>query len=120
MMKNKIHFKPQQKIENCETIFCPSYDSYKDFQIEPTGYYVLIKPNFKISKIEVAVCDKKHLIIKIFQGQKAQDLYHTIFAYEKEYNAEWFTNKDHIAYFGKELKKAELALVMGNDAYSQK
>lgn len=119
LMKNKTGFKTQTLSNNCKTIHCPSYDTYKDFQMEPTGYYVLIKPNFEISTIEAAICNKEHVIVQIFQGQKSQDIYHAIFAFEKENNIEWLTNKEHIAYLGKELKKAELALVLGNNAYFQ-
>jgi len=118
-MKKKTCFESQHKPENCEIIVCAGYDNYKDFSMESTGHYILIKPNFEISKIEVAVCDKEHTILKIFQGQKAQDIYHTLFAYEKENKVEWLTDKGHMAYLGKELKKAELALVMGNSAYFQ-
>ncbi len=118
-MKNKTSFKTQKLSKHCATISCPSYNAYKNFQIEETGYYILIKPNFEISRIEVAVCNKKHIILQIFQGQKAQDIYHAIFKFEKENNVEWFNNKEHIAYLGKELKKAELALVLGNTAYFQ-
>ncbi len=34
-------------------------------------------------------------------------------------NQKWFTVKQHIAYLGKELKKAEIALALGNTGYYQ-
>jgi len=112
-------WKTQKLADNCETIECPSYDAYKDFKRDRSGHYCLIKVNFEFSKIEVAVCDKDHTIVQIFRGQKSQDIYDAIFKYEKDNNIVWFEEKTHIAYLGKELKKAELALVMGNSAYFQ-
>jgi len=111
--------KTQKPAEDCQTVECPEYDVYKDFKRDPGGYYALIKVNFELSRIEVGICDKDHAIIQIFRGRKSQDIYNAIFKYEKDNNVEWFQEKTHIAYLGKELKKAELALVMGNSAYFQ-
>jgi hypothetical protein len=101
-----------------ELINCPSYDPIKDFHRDPTGVYVLIRCDIENASIEVAVCDPKHTIIKAFRGQKAQDLYVTIFEYEKKHQLKWFSRKDHIAYLGKELKKAEYGL-LGKENYLQ-
>ena len=109
----------QKLAEGCETIECPEYDAYKDYKRDPTGYYVLVKINFATSRIEVAICDKDNTIVKIFSGRKSQDVYNAIFSYEKRNGVEWFKEKTHIAYLGKELKKAEMALVVGNNAYFQ-
>ncbi len=103
---------------NLEVIDCLAYDPIKDFHRDPCGYYVLIRVDTKHCFIEVAICDKKHTIIKVFRGKKAQDLYHTIFMYEKKHDCQWFKAKDHVAYLGKELKKAELALA-GKEEYLQ-
>ncbi len=108
-----------KKVKGCETIDCPEYDPYKDFRMEPTGHYVLIRVDFALIRIEVAICNKTQNIVKVFRGRKAQDIYSEIFKYEKEHKQGWFEEKTHIAYLGKELKKAELALVMGNSAYYQ-
>ena len=105
--------------KNFESIDCPEHDSHKDFIRDPSGFYVLIKINFDQLRIEVAICDKSHAIIKIFSGRKAQDIYHTICRYEKQHRVVWFKEKTHLAYLGKELKKAELAMVLGNGAYFQ-
>jgi len=70
-------------------------------------------------RIDVSICSKEHHIMKVFSGRKAQDVYHTIFQYEKKNKLEWFSDKEHIAYLGKELKKAEIALALGNNAYFQ-
>jgi len=46
-------------------------------------------------------------------------LYHHIFECEKKEGTQWFIDKDHIAYLGKEFKKAELVLLVGDDSYVQ-
>ena len=120
MSKQHAHiWSTQKQIPNCEVIDCPEYDPYADFKRDPTGYYVLIKVNFATCRIEVAICNKDHVIEKIFSGRKAQDLYDSIFRSEKKQKKEWFKEKTHSAYLGKELKKAELALSLGNNAYFQ-
>ena len=101
-----------------ETIECPVYDPIKDFRRDPTGTYVLIRCDIKTHLIEVSIFDKKHTILKIFRGKKSQDLYFTIFEYEKKHDLKWFSRKDHAAYLGKELKKCEFAL-LGKDNYIQ-
>ena len=115
----EYHWEKQSKVEDCETIECKEYDAYKDFKRDPTGVYVLIKIIFEKQRIEVAVCGKDHKIVKIFSGKKPQDIYNAIFDYEKKNKLRWFQEKTHIAYLGKELKKAELALALGNSAYYQ-
>ena len=101
-----------------EVIECKSYDNYKDHKNDD-GCYVLIKVDFDHSEIHVAVCNYKHEILKMFKGKRSQDIYAAIFDYETKHNLKWFTEKQHIAYLGKELKKAEIALVMGNTGYYQ-
>jgi len=101
-----------------EVIICKPYDDYKDFKGDP-GCYVLIKVSFEFYEIQVAICNQEHEILKVFKGRRAQDLYDTIFKYEEENGFKWFTVKQHIAYLGKELKKAELALALGNSSYYQ-
>jgi len=109
-MKNYVWHK-QVIAPDFELINCPDYDPIKDFRRDPTGAYVLIRCDLEQSLIEVAVCDKKHTIVKAFQGRKAQDLYYSIFEYEKKHKQKWFSRKDHAAYLGKELKKCEYALL---------
>ena len=109
-MTKKYVWHKQSVASNLEVIDCLVYDDIKDFHRDPSGFYVLIRVDAKNFLIEVAICDKKHVIVKAFRGKKSQDIYHTIFTYEKKHKWEWFKNKDHIAYLGKELKKAEWAL----------
>jgi hypothetical protein len=116
-MKNYVWHK-QSISPDFKLIDCPQYDPLKDFHRDPTGIYVLIRCDTSLSHIEVAICDKKHTIINAFRGRKAQDLYVTIFEYEKKHQLNWFSRKDHIAYLGKELKKAEFAL-SGKEDYVQ-
>ena len=120
MLKEKMfRWSSQQEDKNCELIPCAQYDTYKDFKLDPSGHYVLIRVNFEYLRIDVAICSKDNYILKVFSGSKAQDVYHAIFQYEKQNKLEWFLDKEHIAYLGKELKKAEIALSLGNNAYFQ-
>ena len=101
-----------------EVIDCKPYDDYRD-HVNDDGCYVLVKVDFEFYEIQVAVCNYKHEILRVFKGRRAQDLYNGIFAYEQKNNLKWFTQKQHMAYLGKELKKAEIALVTGNSGYYQ-
>ena len=112
-------WKAQKLSKHCETVQCPDYDNLNDFKRDSSGAYVLIKVNFMVSQIEVGVCNKNHTVEQIFRGKKSQDIYNAIFKYEKAHDVVWFKERTHIAYLGKELKKAELALVMGNSSYFQ-
>ena len=119
-MKNINYVWQKQSMgPGCTTIDCPVYDPYKDFRRDPSGFYVLIRPDFSGMNIEVAVCDKNHTIVRIFRGRRAQDVYEGIFQYEKKHRLTWFKDKGHVAYLGKELKKAELALALGQNNYFQ-
>lgn len=118
-MKTKDYVWHKQSLApDLQIIDCPGYDPIKDFRRDPTGVYVLIRCDIEHSLIEVAICDKKHVVVKVFRGRKAQDLYYTIFEYEKKHGLKWFSRKDHAAYLGKELKKCEMAL-LGKDEYIQ-
>ncbi len=117
MKKNYVWHK-QSASRDFENIFCPAYDPIKDFRRDPSGAYVLIRINQKSKFMEVAVCDKNHVIQKAFRGKKCQDLYFAIFEYAKQRRLKWFTRMDHAAYLGKELKKAEYALA-GREKYVQ-
>jgi hypothetical protein len=101
------------------TIGCSVYDPIKDFHRDPSGFYVLIRTNFVDMAIEVAICNKGHAVVAIFSGGKSQDVYAGIFSYEKKHKLTWFKSKEHIAYLGKELKKAEIALSLGQNNYFQ-
>ena len=109
----------QRLAKDYETLDCPELDSHRDFKMDPSGHYTLIKLDFDQYRVEVAICNPAHEIIKIFSGRKPQDIYDAIFSFEQKNKLKWFTQKTHIAYLGKELKKAEIALVTGNSAYFQ-
>lgn len=117
--KKKYVWAKQTMDDGCPQIECPPHDAIKDFKRDPSGYYVLIKAEWQNSVIAVAVCDKAHRIVAVFRGRKAQDIYNAVFIYEKKHRVEFFKEKTHIAYFGKELKKAETALALGGNAYYQ-
>ncbi len=109
----------QQMVSGLKPIICKTHDPYKDFRRDPTGYYVLIRPNFETRTIELAICNKAHVIEAVFIGHSCQDVYEGVFQYEKKQAKHWFKDKGHCAYIGKELKKAELALVLGQNNYFQ-
>lgn len=117
--KDNFIWQTQTHDAKCETIDCFSLDPIKDFRRDPTGYYVLIRPDYAHKKIEVAMCDKKHVIVKVFRGSKASDIYESILRYEVKHRQKWFQLKGHVAYLGKELKMAELAIVSGRNDYCQ-
>lgn len=121
MAKKKIAYvwQKQSGEDKSPTIECPSYDPYEDFRGDPSGYYVLIRTNFDSLTIEAAVCSNKHVVSGIFRGRKAQDVYEGIFRHEEKHKLSWFKSKSHMAYLGKELKKAEIALAMGQNSYFQ-
>lgn len=101
-----------------EVINCKSYDDYKDHKND-NACYILMRVDFEFYEIQVAICNYKHEILKVFKGKRPQDIYNVIFEYEKEHDLKWFTEKQHIAYLGKELKKAEISLALGNTGYYQ-
>jgi len=105
--------------EGTGIVECPAYDAYAMFKRDPAGYYVLIRIEWDLFKIAVAVCDKKHKIVKVFRGRSAAEIYEEVFRYEKSHRQKWFREKTHIAYLGKELKKAELCLSLGVRDYFQ-
>ncbi len=111
-MERPAWVKDKKVAETFEIITCKPWDDYKDFKMD-SGCYVLIKVYSDKHAIGVAVCDYTHTILKEFRGSRAQDIWSAIFEYEEKNNLKWFTKKDHSAYLGKELKKAEIALAMG-------
>jgi hypothetical protein len=118
-IKKDFHWQKQVLAPACEIVECADHDPVLDFKRDPSGYYVLIRPDFISMKLEVAICDSKHVIVKVFRGRRAQDVYEGIFRHEQKYKCEWFKSKGHAAYLGKELKKAELALALGQNNYFQ-
>ena len=117
--KKEYHADTPTKIGAHKTIECKPFDPIKSFIRDPSGVYVLIRVNFEVLKIELGVCDKNNTMLIVFRGSNAQEIYHTLLSYEKRYKKNWFREKTHLTYIGKELKKAEFALVTGNNAYYQ-
>jgi hypothetical protein len=114
-MAGNVKWHKQTISPDLQAIDCPAYDPIRDFRRDPTGAYVLIRCDRENAWIETAICDKKHTILKVFRGRKAQDVYHAIFEYQKKHKINWIGRNDHAAYLGKELKKAELALFEKED-----
>lgn len=99
-------------------IECPHLD--RDLQeMDPSGYWFLIRPNFEQGVIEAALCHKDSSkpknIIQIYYGANAQDIYTEILSQLLPY----VTLMTHAAYLGKELKKCEIALALGIRDYYQ-
>lgn len=110
--------KDKKLAEDFEVIEARMLDPIKDFRMD-NGCYALIRVYRDKNMIGVAISDYKHNILKEFCGYRARDLWNAIFDYEEKHKKEWFTVKDHIAYLGKELKKAELALATGFEYYQE-
>ena len=117
--KKTFTFTQQEWSPDCEVVECPEYDGYKDFRLDLSGFYILVRLEWDIPRIAVAVCDKDHKIQVVFKGRRSQDIYSAMFKYEREHKVEWFKEKTHLAYLGKELKKAEIALAVGIRDYFQ-
>ena len=85
-MKKDYVWHKQSIAVDLEIIDCRVYDDIKDFSMDLSGCYVLIRIDIPASLIEVAICDKQHTITHSFRGKKSQDIYHAIFDYEKKNN----------------------------------
>ena len=109
----------QKKAEDFEVIEAEPYDGMGDFRMEPSGHYVLIKILRDTKQIAVGICNKEHEILREFRGKNAEEVWHAIFTFEENNRIEWFTEKRHVAYLGKELNKAELALASESSDYVQ-
>jgi hypothetical protein len=107
----------QSSIEGFTMIECPHLD--RDLQeMDASGYWFLIRPNFEQGVIEVAACHKASPnpknISEIYFGSSAQDIYQGIFKNNNPNpGTAYVTSLTHAAYLGKELKKAEIALALG-------
>ena len=86
-------------------------------EMDASGYYLLIKVDFTTRRIGVRVCNADHLDEEDFWGRQCQDIYCAILADLR--SATWFKDWAHIAYLGKELKKAEIALATGGNYYQE-
>ena len=104
--------KDKKVADDFEVIQVKPYDDYKDHRNDD-GCYVLIRIYWDTHDIGAAVCDYTHTILKEFRGRRAQDLYVAMFKFSEQHSKNWFKVADHIAYIGKELKKAEICLSMG-------
>ena len=86
-------------------------------KMDESGHYLLIKVDFVTRRIGVRLCDKWHNECEVFWGRQCQDIYHEIL--NRVDSDKWFRDKTHIAYLGKELKKAEIALATGGSYYQE-
>ena len=108
-MERPAWVKDKTVADDFEVIEAKELDDIKDFVMDK-GCYVLIKIYKEEGEIGVGMCDYGHVILKEFKGKRAKNIWNAIFKYEEENNIKWFNTKDHIAYLGKELAKAEYAM----------
>ena len=97
-------------------VFCEKID-IPNQEMDPSGFYLLIKVDFHDRTIGVKICDKDHHDIETFWGRQVQDVYCSVLADPR--SGVWFQDTTHIAYLGKELKKAEIALATGGNYYQE-
>lgn len=76
---------------------------YVKWEQDPKGYF-LIKVDKKEKVIRVGFCTNDNKMTKEFIGKTAEELYHTILAYDI------ISVLAHAANLGRELAKAEIAL----------
>lgn len=113
-MEHPSWIKDKKVAKDFEVIRKDDWDSYKDF-IMDKGCYTLIRTYPDTHEIGVAICNPDHTILKEFRGRIAQQIYDTLFRYDEDNKKGWFTRMEHAAYLGKELKKAEISLVLGSN-----
>lgn len=102
-----------------QTINCDHFERW-NLILDPSGFYVVITVDFSSGLIQVIVkSDIENLGVATFRGTQAQNIYHEVFEHEKKHGLQWFQEKTHIAYLGKELKKAEMALALGSQYYQE-
>ena len=113
-MEKPAWIKNKKVAPDFEVIRNPNWSPYRDFDMDK-GCYVLIRVYHDLHEIGVAICNYDHTILKEFRGKIAQEIYDAIFKYDRKNEKGWFTKMEHAAYIGKELKKAELALIFGKE-----
>jgi hypothetical protein len=114
----KIQWLKRQKFhKDFKIVECKPFDDMLDFELDASAY-TLIRINRATYTIHVAIVRHDHKILREYIGKRPQDIYHNIFKDMFNETFHWFTIPDHMAYLGKELKKAEICLVNGSD-YNQ-
>ena len=86
-------------------------------EMDESGHYILIRVDFVTRRIKLVIHDRNHYPQESFYGRQAQDIYHGVLSDAR--SLEWFSDRTHIAYLGKELKKAEIALATGGSYYQE-
>lgn len=85
--------------------------------MDPSGFYVLVKVDFGTRRIGCRIQNADHIDVADFWGYQCQDVYCAVLGDKR--SSVWFTDLTHIAYLGKELKKAEIALATGGSYYQE-
>jgi len=99
-----VKYKFYKQVNEVDEEIKASHDPIKEWYPDPKGYFLI-----RISKkrIEVGYCNYKHQVKKVIHGKTAVDIYNTII------RKKLISKLEHAAYLGKELYKAELALLHG-------
>ena len=97
-------------------VTCKEVDIAKQ-AMDSSGHYILIRVDFSTRTIGARIMSPIRAYIEDFCGRQCQDVYHAILNDERA--TRWFTDLTHVAYLGKELKKAEIALATGGSYYQE-
>ena len=95
-----------KQTEQIDEVIKATHDPLKEWRPDPKGYF-LIRVNRGKKRIETGFATYRHVITKAIYGKTASEIYNTIIRHNL------ITKLEHAAYLGKELSKAELALIHG-------
>ncbi len=98
-------FRPVRKTENCRIIEA-THDNIRDWKNDETGYYLI---RIKEGKIEAGLCKEVGKVSILIIGKTAEEIYNTII------REDLVGTKQHAAYLGAELMKAEACLKLGKN-----
>ena len=96
----KFDFRPVETTPECKTITA-THDNIKDWINDETGYYLI---RIKDGMIEAGLCKETGKVSILVKGTTAEDIYNTII------REDIVGTKQHAAYLGMELMKAEACL----------
>ena len=85
--------------------------------MDASGYHLLIKVDFVTRRIGARIIHTDIDVVEDFWGYQCQDVYCAVLTDPRA--KIWFTDLTHVAYLGKELKKAEIALATGGSYYQE-
>ena len=96
----QFDFRPVETTPDCKTITA-THDNINDWKNDETGYYLI---RLKDNMIEAGLCKETGKVAILIKGTTAEDIYNTII------REDIVGTKQHAAYLGMELMKAEVCL----------